>query len=108
MLNELQNLKLLLEIDDDTQDEKLEYILDTMRSRLKAKIGEEEIPIRLAFIIVEAAFARYNRIGNEGMESFGSSGDNIKFKDEFEAYEQEIKDYLASKNNTQQGGWSFL
>ena len=79
----LEKIKLLLGLDGNELDEQLELILANTGERLKLLLGGvSEIPEALAYIVVEVAVARFNRIGSEGMSSHSVEGESISFSDD--------------------------
>ena len=77
----LKDLKLLLGMDpkDDSQDDKLLWILSSARARLKVLLGGVDPPAEMEHIITEAAVIRFNRIGSEGMTINTVEGENLHF-----------------------------
>ena len=71
----LENVKMLLSIDDDKQDELLKIIINNTEKRLISllPLETEGIPERLEYIVEEVSVKRFNRVGAEGMtqESIG-------------------------------------
>ena len=57
-----------------TQDEKLEVIERRTKSRLSSILGVSEVPGALEYILYEVVTKRFNRIGNEGMQSYKRTG----------------------------------
>ena len=68
-----------------------------------------EIPEALAYIVVEVAVARFNRIGSEGMSSHSVEGESISFSDDdFAGYKADIEAYLDEQSGTKRGRVRFL
>lgn len=84
------------------QKEKLNLIIKTTTSRLLLKLqGETAIPNELSFIVVEVAQVRYNRLGNEGMTSYGQEGESITFSpSDFDGYQADIDQWLANNDKS--------
>lgn len=105
-------MKILLGIskDDTDQDELLSLLLESAQERLKVLLGGEKIPAELEHIIVEAAVARFNRIGSEGAKSHIVEGENISFEsDDFAGFSNVIQTYLDGVNGSpKKGGFRFL
>ncbi|KKI55467.1 hypothetical protein UF72_0693 [Staphylococcus equorum subsp. equorum] len=80
----LEDVKTLLSITDNEQDELLSKIIDNTEKRLLTflPLNEQVIPQRLEFIIEEVAVKRYNRVGAEGMTSETLDGHSTKFQDD--------------------------
>lgn len=115
----LEEVKLYIDVDvtddagisTDTElklDALLNSIIKNTENQLRMRIGLEEIPADLEFIILEVTIRRYNRIGSEGMESESSEGYSVRFDgDDFKPYESLLKPYLAD-DGWQMGGVFFL
>src|SRR5699024_10959853 len=89
-----RNVKIVLDIEDDRQDDVLDILISNVSSHLKVKLGKD-IPESLKFIIEEITIRRFNRIGTEGMQSESVEGHSITFYDleqEFTPYEDIIDD----------------
>ncbi|WP_438450390.1 phage head-tail connector protein [Lactobacillus kitasatonis] len=99
-MDELAKLKLQLGIKDDKQDDLLELFLADAESFLRLQVDlhdEQELPLQLQPIVRGAAVNRYNRLNNEGMNSYSQDGESITFsKTDFDAYADEIKAYKQS------------
>lgn len=89
----LDNVKLLLSINDNVQDELLKRIIDNTEKRLISLLpkGIEEVPDRLEYIVEEVAVKRFNRVGAEGMTSESVDGRSNTFQDnDFDEYKDII------------------
>ena len=107
----LNNLKLLLGIDpaDTTLDEKLLLLVDTATARLKILLGGIEPPESMAHIILEAAVARFNRIGSEGLSSHSVEGESLSWSEnDFAGYMDDIRAYLDDHKESKKGKVRFL
>lgn len=90
----IEQIKTLLGISDNTQDELLETIESLVTSQLSVLIDRTEIPPELNFIITEVSIIRYNRRKNEGMTSYRQDGESISYSDnDFKAYMDIISKY---------------
>ena len=65
----IEQVKTLLGISDDLQDNLLSVIQMITESHFKAYSKQDNIPEILNYIIVEVMVKRFNRIGSEGMSS---------------------------------------
>lgn len=96
-MDELAKLKLQLGIKDDKQDDLLELFLADAESFLRLQVDlpdEQTLPAQLQPIVRGAAVNRYNRLNNEGMNSYSQDGESITFsKSDFDAYKDEIEAY---------------
>ena len=107
----LENLKILLGIpaEDKSLDAKLNIILVSVRSRLKALLGGQDPPDELNYIITDVAVIRYNRIGSEGLSSHTVEGESQSFtEDDFAAYRDDIQAYLDGQKDARKGKVRFL
>lgn len=105
----LTNLKLMLGITDESQDEKLMLIINGATARLTRLLGGLEPPEEMEDIIREVAVIRFNRIGSEGMASHSVEGETYTFADDdFAAYKEEIQDYLNKQQASGKGRVRFL
>lgn len=92
----LDNVKLLLSINDNVQDELLKRIIDNTEKRLVSllPIGIEEVPDRLEYIVEEVAVKRFNRVGAEGMKQESVDGRSNTFQaNDFDEYMDVIDQY---------------
>ena len=106
MLNEL---KLLLGIADESQDEKLSLIISTATARLKVLLGGLEPPESLKYIVREVSVIRFNKIGSEGMKSQTVEGESMTFDDnDFVGFMDEIQAFLDTQVETKRGRVRFL
>lgn len=105
----LDKLKLMLDISDESLDNKLTLIIETATARLKALLGGTEPPDSLSYIILEVSIARFNRIGSEGLESHSVEGESLSFVDsDFEQFAGDIQTYLESQQNSEKGRLRFI
>lgn len=108
----LDDLKLLLGIseEDETLDDKLQWLIDTTSNRLGILLGGvEEVPEKLEYIVVEVAAIRFNRIGSEGYASHTVEGESISFvDDDFGAYLDEIQAYNNAQADSKVGKVRFI
>lgn len=106
MKDELSKLKILLGIsaDDSDSDELLKLILANTKLQLEFKLGISSdqigVPPELAYISLEVAVKRYNRLKNEGMSSYTQEGESITFNaNDFDEFQDDIDDW-KKQNNT--------
>lgn len=106
----LNNLKLLLGITDNTQDERLTWLIESAQTRLCILLGGvEEVPADLAYIVVEVAAIRFNRIGSEGYSSHTVEGESISFTDDdFAGYANDIQAYINADDSNKTGKVKFI
>ena len=109
----LDNLKLLLGIDIETEDadldSKLCLIISNTTARLKILLGGIEPPEELEHIVLEVSVIRYNKIGSEGLSSHTVEGESLSFsEDDFEPFSAEIQAFLDSQRDATRGKLRFL
>lgn len=107
----LKDLKILLGIpeSDNMLDPKLNLILSSATSRLKALLGGQDPPEELGYIVTDVAVIRYNRIGSEGLSSHSVEGESLSFSDDdFAGYREDIQTYLDNQKKSKRGKVRFL
>ncbi|MBA4699227.1 MAG: phage head-tail connector protein [Ruminococcus sp.] len=109
----LRDLKQMLGFDPDEEDQnldaKLNWILSSVKGRLKLKLGGIEPPEEMNHIITEVSIIRYNRIGSEGMESHTVEGESQGYiGNDFDGFEDEIQAFLDTQRETKRGKVRFL
>lgn len=89
-----------------SNDERLEIIERRTKDRLKSMLGiSTEVPAEFEFIIYEVTMKRFNRIGNEGMQSYSQEGLSMTFPDsDFSEYWSEIDDWKNQNDADQKRG----
>ena len=108
LLEQLENLLGISQQDADLE-EKLIWILDTTKLRLKILLGGIEPPEELSYIVIEVAVIRFNRIGSEGFSSHTVEGENAVFLDnDFARYKDDIDAYLREQKDSKKGKVRFL
>ncbi|MCG1702539.1 phage head-tail connector protein [Staphylococcus epidermidis] len=105
----LENVKKLLSINDDKQDELLEIIISNTEKRLISllPVDIEEVPDRLEYIVEEVAVKRFNRVGAEGMTQESVDGHSNTFQNnDFDEY-LDVINALFPKNTSKRGRGVF-
>lgn len=75
-------------------DDKLEVIEKRTRERLASLLGVSVIPDSLEYIVFDVTNKRFNRIGQEGMQSYSQEGLSMAFPDsDFSEYRREIDEF---------------
>lgn len=91
----LDELKTMLQLKTDKQNDLLDLIIQNTEQALKFKLSvdqDEGLPSELKFIALEVCVRRYNRISNEGMASYSQEGQSITFNSfDFDDFEDDIK-----------------
>lgn len=75
----LKNLKTMLGLKGDDQDDLLNLIIDNTDHALCFKLESKAVPAELDYIELEVCVRRFNRIKNEGMASYSQEGESITF-----------------------------
>lgn len=75
------DVKKLLGIEDDKQDDVLEVIIEHIESQIKSMIDKDDVPDSLEFVVTEVAVRRFNRLGTEGMKSESVEGHSVTYYD---------------------------
>ncbi len=81
-------------------DERLEIIEKRTRDRLLLILGSGliEIPSELEYVVLDVSLKRFNRIGQEGMQSYSQEGLSMTFSEsDFDEYADEIESWRKSK-----------
>lgn len=106
----LENLKLLLGITDNGQDDRLNYLISSVSERLCILLGGAGgVPDELEYVVVEVAAIRFNRIGSEGYSSHTVEGESISFSDDdFAGYANEIQAYINAQDDNKTGKVRFI
>lgn len=105
----LQDVKALLGLTDDGQDDKLTVIINMVQNRLCAILGLSSVPYELEYIVTEISVMRFNRIGSEGMSSHTVEGESISFtNDDFGPFMDDIDAWKAAQENRTVGVIRFL
>lgn len=77
-----------------TIDEKLEIIERRTKERLASLLSVSETPTEFEYISYEVTLKRFNRIGQEGMQSYSQEGLSMAFPDsDFSEYRREIDEF---------------
>lgn len=106
----LENLKKLLDIRDDSQNDKLQAIVKSVYERLCVLLNVEFVPEQLQYIITEVSVIRFNRIGSEGMSSHTVEGETISFstEDDFNAFAADIEAWQLAQTEPKKGRVRFI
>lgn len=95
-----------------TTEEKLVIIESMTKKRLARLLGEKEVPEAFDDITKEVTLKRFNRIGQEGMTSYGQDGESFSFPDsDFAEYMEEINDHKRKDDDRygpRRGGFGFV
>ncbi len=66
-----------------SSDERLEIIEKRTRERLLLILGSDlkEVPPELEYVVLDVSLKRFNRIGQEGMQSYSQEGLSMTFSE---------------------------
>lgn len=110
----LTDLKTMMEIKTDTQDDVLNLIINNTTKALRFKLDlkpTDDFPEELSYIALEVCVRRYNRRKNEGMTSYEQEGQSFTFKsNDFDDFADDINDWKDAngKNATSLGTVSLI
>lgn len=89
-------VKILAGITDDKQDAVISTLEEMTRDQLAMMVDERSVPPPLEAIVLQVTLARFNRLGNEGMQSYSQEGESITYPaSDFDAYASVIDRYIA-------------
>ena len=105
----LTSIKLRLNIGVSDKDALLLNLIQDISQRLLIKINENEVPLQLEFILINAVIDLYNRLGSEGYKSENVEGVSITYINEcLEPYTEYIKEYLSNTRSQNKKGVRFI
>lgn len=107
----LDNLKTMLGIEGNSQDSVLMLLIEAATKRLLAYLKPEieEVPDELSWIVVELALSRFNRMGNEGMQTYSQEGESIGYlTDDIAPYKAAIDAWNLKQEDNIKGVVRFL
>ncbi|HGF7464091.1 TPA: phage head-tail connector protein [Enterococcus faecium] len=96
-----------------TLDEKLEVIERRTNERMKTLLNTQEVPKEFETVVYEVSLKRFNRIGQEGMQSYSQEGLSMAFPDsDFSEYQNEIDEFKRKDQEelykTKRGRFKFV
>lgn len=98
MINQILSL---LDIQNPTQEmtTKLNYIIENTKQRLMLRLGTDDVPTELEYIVVEVSIVRFNRLGSERLTSHNVEGETMSWsnEDDFKPYLSEIQGWLDAQ-----------
>ena len=93
----LKEVKTLIGLKDDKQDDLLNVLIGNTASQFKIIIGNSIIPAELYFIWSNVVVSRYNRLGQEGMLSYSQEGEGFRFQtSDFDPYMTLIDKFIGN------------
>lgn len=82
-------------------DDKLEVIERRTNERLVSLLNVEDVPKEFDYISYEVTLKRFNRIGQEGMQSYSQEGLSMAFPDsDFDEY-ADVIDEWKNRNDSE-------
>lgn len=109
MNDQLQKLKLALQLSDTKFDELLELYLEDATDFLKLRLSlsdSDYLPRAMEAIVRGAAVKKFNRFKNEGMSQYSQDGESITFNsNDFDEWEDEIEQWKKDHAGLNQGRW---
>lgn len=85
-----------------TPDDRLKIIEKRTRERLLVIIGSsiKEVPPELDYIVMDVVLKRFNRIGQEGMQSYSQEGLSMTFAEsDFDEFLDDINRWKTSQDD---------
>lgn len=94
----LEEVKRTLEIEENDLDKQLEDFIKRISQQLNVRLGFlEAVPDVLSYIVVECTIKRFNRKGNEGMNSYGQEGETINYGKLLDEFQDDIDAWKAKE-----------
>lgn len=94
----LKEVKRTLEIGGADLDEQLTDFIKRITQQLKVRLGfVDAVPDILTYIVVECTVKRFNRKGNEGMNSYGQEGETINYGKLLDEFQDDIDAWKAKE-----------
>lgn len=91
---DLESIKTLLSIEDDSKDEILTILLYAAMSAIQVYLGVEEFPQKLTFVAEQMTIIKYRRIGAEGIETEKIDVLSTKYvTDDFKPFKDILQNY---------------
>lgn len=87
----LENIKLLLDINDSSKDNKLAYLITIAERKILDYTNQPILLAQMESIVEELVIVRYNKLGSEGLQSESFSGVSQTFTTDIP---QDIKNQL--------------
>lgn len=90
----LDNVKIVLEIEDDSKDELLITLLTNAANYIKLAIDSDKVPEELFFIAEEVCVKRYRKLGGEGISTEKVDCLSTTYvQDDFQQYKKLLSSY---------------
>lgn len=96
----LEEVKRSIEIEEDDLDEQLTDFIKRTIKQLKVRLGFiDEVPEELDYIVTDVTIKRFNRKGDEGMNSYSQEGQSINYAALLAEFEDDINAWLKKKHD---------
>lgn len=100
----LDDLKIMLQINNNNSDSLLNLIIKNTVQSLRFKLNlkaDDAFPNELTYIPLEVCVRRFNRLKNEGMQSYSQEGESITFNtDDFNDFQNDINAWKQQNAKT--------
>lgn len=94
----INTVKLLAGITDNKQDDVISALEEMTRNQLSMMVDERSVPPPLEAVVLPVTLARFNRLGNEGMQSYSQEGESITYPaSDFNEYADVIDRYNTER-----------
>lgn len=94
----LEEVKRTLEIEENDLDKQLKDFIKRISQQLNVRLGFlKSVPEVLSYIVVECTIKRFNRKGNEGMNSYGQEGETINYGKLLDEFQDDVDAWKAKE-----------
>jgi len=94
----LEEVKRTIEITDNLLDQQLNDFINRVSQQLNVRLGFlDDVPKALEYIVVECTIKRFNRKGNEGMNSYGQEGETINYGNFLDEFQDDIDSWKSKQ-----------
>ena len=95
----LDNIKILLGLEDGSQDEILTILLLNAISTINVYLGVAELPQELNFVAEQLAVIKFNKLGSEGIQTEKIDVLSTTYQaDELASFKTILESYKANNN----------
>ena len=95
----LDNIKILLGLEDDSQDIILAILLTNAVSTINVYLGVNELPNELSFVAEQLAVIKFNKLGSEGIQTEKIDVLSTTYQaDELASFKTILDSYKANNN----------
>lgn len=95
----LDNIKILLGLEDDSQDIILAILLTNAVSTINVYLGVNELPQELSFVAEQLAVIKFNKLGSEGIQTEKIDVLSTTYQaDELASFKTILDSYKANNN----------